>query len=83
VDYKDWIGRERRLRRKILMDSAVIREKGICRICKECGEICLCHELTCPNCNCKDIIEDKFDNIKAEILNGNRIRCKFRFEKLT
>ena len=51
IDYDEWVGRERRVRIKFLMDSPAIIKTGKCRVCQECREICLCHEENCPNCN--------------------------------
>ena len=61
MDYVDWIMRESKIRIKILLDSPVIRKTGFYRICRDCGEICLCHEKACPNCNKKNISQEKFD----------------------
>jgi hypothetical protein len=80
MDYEKWIKRERRIRYRILRGSPFIRENKIYRIC-ECGEVCLCHEDFCPNCNESHIIEKKIEDISKEL--QKRIRCKFRFEHLT
>jgi len=82
MDYDEWIERERRMRISLLKDSPVIKEKSIYRICQDCGEICLCHEETCPNCNSIRIIQDMLHDKDIEVLIGKRIRCKFRFEHL-
>jgi len=81
MDYNDWIDRERRIRLKILKDSPVIRNSGIYRVCNDCGEVCLCHEQSCPNCNGRSIKEELINNIDEEI--GRRIRCMFRFEQIS
>jgi uncharacterized OB-fold protein len=83
MDYDEWISRERKVRTKLLTSSTVMREKKIYRLCQDCGEVCLCHEETCPNCNCNNIVQGKLDDdIEAEVLSGKRIRCIFRFEHL-
>lgn len=81
MDYEEWIGREKRIRIKLLRDSPVIREKRLYRVCQNCDEICLCHEQACPNCNSNNIVQEKLND--AELLGGERIRCRFRFEHLT
>lgn len=82
MDYEEWIGRERRIRATLLMSSAEIRNSGICRICKDCVEICLCHETTCPNCGSDQIVAQQVNDLKKEVQSGNRIRCRNRFENL-
>jgi hypothetical protein len=37
VSYNEWIGRERRIRLKILKGSLVVREKGLYRVCQARG----------------------------------------------
>jgi len=81
IEYNEWIKRERRIRFKLLRDSPVIREKKTYTVCQDCGEICLCHEETCPNCNSNRIEQQKVDD--GEAVSGERIRCRFRFENLT
>jgi uncharacterized OB-fold protein len=75
MDYSDWIERERRVRVKILNSAPLIQNEHMYRLCKDCGEICLCHEETCPNCNSQ--------NIKQQVLAFQdihdiemKIRCK-------
>ena len=80
LNYEEWVSRERRIRIKILKDSPVIRERGILCACDNCGEVCLCHEQNCPNCNSCNIIEKQIDGLDAEMC--KRIRCHFRFEHL-
>jgi len=82
MDYEEWIGRERRIRSTLLMNSAEIRNNGICRICKECSEICLCHEINCPNCGSNQVAAQQVNDLENEVHSGNRIRCRFRFEKM-
>lgn len=82
MNYEEWIGRERRIRTKLLAGSPVILEKRLYPVCQNCGEICLCHEETCPNCNSSNIAQEKLNNIETEVLSGKRIRCAFRFERL-
>jgi uncharacterized OB-fold protein len=82
VDYDEWVDRERRIRVKLLTSSPIIRETGLYRVCQDCGEICLCHEEPCPNCNSDHIAQEKLQDIEREILSGKRIRCRYRFEHL-
>jgi len=64
------------------MSSPEIQNKGICLVCQECGEVCLCHEVTCPNCGSVDIVHQKIEEIETELLSEQRIRCKYRYENL-
>ena len=82
MDYEEWISRERRIRKALLMSSPEIKNKGICRMCQDCGEICLCHEINCPNCGGSKIVDQQFNDVEREILSGNRIRCRFRFKNI-
>jgi hypothetical protein len=82
MDYEQWIRRERRIRSKILRDSRLVRESGMCRICEACQEICLCHEESCPNCGGANVCEERVQNLVSELAGGARIRCKHRFEQL-
>jgi len=82
MDYKEWIDRERKIRSKLLMSSPEIKNKSICRACKDCGEICLCHEINCPNCGGSKIVDHQFYDVEKEVLSGNRIRCRFRFKNI-
>lgn len=81
MNYDEWIERERRIRIRILNSSPMIQEKQIYRVCIDCGEVCLCHEENCPNCNsCR--IENQLlllDNDKSV---ASKIRCQYRFMKL-
>lgn len=80
MEYPEWIERERRIRTRILLDWPEARDDGVFRICQSCGEICLCSEKTCPNCNVAEITKERID--LAELLSGSRIRCQYRFENL-
>ena len=82
MDYEQWIRRERRIRSKFLRDSVVVRESGICRICGDCQEICLCHEETCPNCGGGNLFQGRVESVTSELAGGERIRCKHRFDQL-
>lgn len=82
MDYQGWIGRERRIRVSLLMGSPEIRNERVYRVCKNCGEVCLCYELTCPNCDDYKIIQEQFENVESEVLSGGRIRCRFRFKNI-
>jgi hypothetical protein len=83
MDYDNWIARERRIRLKLLTSSTVIQKTGPFRVCQDCEEICLCHENTCPNCGSDKICQEKLDDIVSEVMNGNRIRCLFRYKRLS
>lgn len=80
MEYDLWIERERRFRVKILQDWPEARDEGIYRVCQSCGEICLCSEAECPNCMSTEIEKTQLD--VEELLNGKRIRCRLRFEKM-
>jgi hypothetical protein len=80
-DYRHWINRERRLRRKILQNGPLIRESPVFRVCQDCAEICLCHEDRCPNCNSGNIQRELLTQYQDGIPES-RIRCEFRFKNL-
>ncbi len=80
MDYEEWIKREQRIRIKILENSPAISKKKIYRLCRDCGEVCLCHEQMCPNCNNDNIMERYLSNLDEE--SQKRVRCRFRFEHL-
>jgi len=80
VTYEEWIARERRLRLLLLQRSPVIKESGILHICQDCGEVCLCHEETCPDCNSTNIGEAPLFDLTAEA--ENRFRCRYRYSRL-
>lgn len=62
-NYATWIERERRVRLKILRSSLVIQQKQEYCVCSTCGEVCLCHEDKCPNCNQEHIMVCKIKNL--------------------
>ena len=76
-DYDEWISRERKIRIELLKSSSLIRESKIYRICKDCGEICLCHEDRCPNCNFYRIIECLLVEDLEKIWNGLMLQYFF------
>lgn len=80
LEYAEWIRRERRIRTKIISSSPTIKEKGCYRVCEDCGEICLCHEERCPNCNLSRISERVLSNLKEDA--QRRMRCLFRYKHL-
>ena len=82
MDYEAWIGRERKIRSTLLMNVPEIKNNSICRVCKDCGEICLCHEINCPNCGGREIGDQQFNDVEKEVLSGRRIRCQFRFKNI-
>ncbi len=82
MDYEEWIGRERKIRVSLLMSSPEIQNKGICRVCQDCAEVCLCHELTCPNCGSREIVDQQFNDVVKEVLSVSRIRCRLRFNNI-
>jgi hypothetical protein len=45
-------------------------------------DVCLCHELICPNCGGNEIVQKQFENIQSEIISGRRICCQLRFKKI-
>jgi len=80
MDYAQWIERERRLRVRLLMQSPDIRRRGVFKVCRDCKEVCLCHETICPNCGKGSVGEIRMD--RAEVARGERIRCHWRFDNL-
>jgi hypothetical protein len=78
MDYEDWITRERNIRISILKDSLRRSRNPVIRICQDCGEICLCHELQCPNCNSSMIREQLLVNLPPDSW-SERIRCQHRY----
>ena len=83
MDYREWIKREARLRSRILKDSQAIQQTGVYRICQNCGEVLLCHEVRCPNCDSAMIDEERLDNPAEQLRGGKRIRCRHRFNHLS
>jgi hypothetical protein len=82
MDYLEWIERERRVRTRLLKDAPLVDGKRRVRVCRECGEFCLCHEETCPNCDGSDIVLQDLVPATAQIVDANWIRCRFRYEHL-
>lgn len=82
VNYDSWINRERRIRLKILSRPPVVAGRAVYRVCQDCGEVCLCHEPACPNCNSVAVTEQEVEDLEAETGRGERIRCRHRFERL-
>jgi uncharacterized OB-fold protein len=80
MDYDEWIERERLIRSKLLNDSTRNLKKKLFRVCEKCGEICLCHEQKCPNCDHNNIITIPINNIGKEI--ETRIRCRYRYRHM-
>ncbi|CAB5084005.1 hypothetical protein D3OALGA1CA_429 [Olavius algarvensis associated proteobacterium Delta 3] len=80
MNYADWICRERRLRVQILKGAPQVASSGNVRICQNCGEICLCHEITCPNCGDKNIKPRNLPGWEREY--HRRIRCALRYKKM-
>lgn len=79
LTYEKWIGRERRIRKKILQSSPVILNDKAFRTCDECEKICLCHEDVCPNCNSSNIVKSTLDwDVNSRYVE-DRIRCQYRF----
>lgn len=78
MDYDVWIKRERRIRRKMLADGLQKSKDNIYRVCGDCGEVCLCHETQCPNCDSANIEEHCL--MVHDV--GSRIRCRLRYVKL-
>ena len=79
--YEEWIARERRIRLRLLKNSPQIQATQVYRVCRDCQEICLCHEETCPHCLSVNITEKKLAVFDDETL-AQRIRCQGRYEKL-
>lgn len=81
LDYAAWIERERRVRTKISQSSPVIQRDKLFCVCAKCGEICLCHEEACPNCNASSIVSQKLANADDGFIKA-RIKCHYRFEQI-
>ena len=69
-----------RIRQRILTNSPVFQVHKRYRVCQDCAEICLCHELRCPNCDCTTITEQSLPD--GEVFAAARYRCRFRFDHL-
>lgn len=82
MDYAEWIDRERKSRSALLTSSPEIKNESICRACKDCGEICLCHEINCPNFGGSKIVDHQLYDVEKEVLSGSRICCGFRFKSI-
>ena len=80
IQYDDWIIHQREFRLKLLMDSTEIRQTNIYRICRDCGEICLCREVLCPNCGSAEIDQTRIHDVEKEVISCKRIRCRKRYE---
>ena len=80
--YASWVEREQRFRWKILQSSPMISKDNIYPTCQDCGELCLCHEEKCPNCNSTNIIQQQLGKIGKDELRRTRIRCKHRYDLL-
>lgn len=65
-----------------MQSSPAIRNDKIFRVCKECGEVCLCHEDTCPNCNSANISNQRLDLENDTVYLEDRIRCRYRFMRM-
>ncbi len=83
MDYSEWIERERRIRIRILFSSLDVKEKGFFRICTVCGEICLCHENNCPNCDSPEIRDMTLVFTEDDKALKEKIRCNYRFINIT
>jgi hypothetical protein len=82
MQYDRWLKRQQQFRIKILESSPTIRITGIYSICQDCGEVCLCHEESCPNCNSNNIKQQVLKELDRNGLIQKRIRCRYRFNKL-
>ena len=80
MDFEIWIDRERKVRIKIIESSSPYMERSVCRVCRACDEICLCHEEKCPNCDSDNIRETQIE--RHILISGARIRCRLRFNRL-
>lgn len=83
MDYDVWIERERKIRSTLLSQSPYIEKTKIYRVCKDCKELIICFEDRCPNCNSKSIVNEKIIDVDFNIAVQNRIRCKFRFQRIS
>lgn len=82
MHYDGWIERERRIRERLLRNSPLMMEHGLGRVCSNCGELCLCHELVCPNCGSDKIVQQVLTEHERKFLATDRIRLRLRFQQL-
>lgn len=82
--YHRWIERERKIRIELLKTTLAGMDKKVCRICRDCGEVCLCHEENCANCDSSNISLEKLSVSGDEAIAffGERIRCWYRYMHL-
>lgn len=71
MDYDEWITRERKTRIKLLSQFPSIQRNRIFSVCHDCGEIIICHEKACPNCNSGTIVKEKIDDVDCELTRLN------------
>jgi hypothetical protein len=80
MDYDQWIERQRCYRLKTLAQAPEVAARGLLRLCADCGEVCLCHETSCPNCGGQASPPARLAGGLAEA--AGRIRCLKRFAEL-
>jgi hypothetical protein len=80
--YNKWIEHQRKFRINLLNSSPEIKNTKIYRVCQDCDEICLCHEMNCPNCGSDVIIPTKINDIEGEVGSLKRMRCLKRFKDM-
>jgi hypothetical protein len=78
MNYETWIERERKIRLKLITDGLKKSEDNIYRVCRDCDEVCLCHEARCPNCDSSNIEER---HLMAQCI-AMRIRCRYRYANI-
>jgi uncharacterized OB-fold protein len=83
--YQLWIERERKIRIELLNTTLTSMKKKVCHICRDCGEVCLCHEENCSNCDSSNISLENLTVSGDEVIEffEKRIRCCYRFMHLS
>jgi len=79
MKYYIWIEREKKVREKLLKSARQLDSDCMFKTCQDCGEICLCHEKVCPNCNSERIILQLLEDSR---IISERIRCRYRYNRL-
>ena len=79
-DYEEWRECQERTRLALLRSVPSCGGTRPLRVCQACGELCLCHEERCPNCDSHLVAWQ--DVLDGELADGSRIRCRFRYGRL-
>ena len=82
MGYQEWIGRERKIRAKLILQFHAEGDKNKIRVCFDCREIVLCYETICPNCASKKIALEDSAGADLEKMISGRIHCRNRYRQL-